>query len=189
MAHNHCRWSLWPLSWPLDSRNPFVVPSRLLSQCQALRQPLASTCPSSCWWNSCGNYFCRLCQLYLAVGVILWWSYAVIVSNLILLIAELEAQESLCDIAGSSLCPGFLCVVVTGPRREMVSPCKAVERPIVWYNQICYVLGTGSIKLFVLDEADEMLSRGFKDQIHDVFKQLNAEVQVMCYMHYGVDFK
>ena len=36
-----------------------------------------------------------------------------------------------------------------------------------------------SIKLFVLDEADEMLSRGFKDQIHDVFKLLPAEVQVI----------
>jgi len=31
----------------------------------------------------------------------------------------------------------------------------------------------------VLDEADEMLSRGFKDQIYDVFKNLPAEVQVI----------
>ena len=37
---------------------------------------------------------------------------------------------------------------------------------------------TSSIKVFVLDEADEMLSRGFKDQIYDVFKNLPAEVQV-----------
>ena len=27
-----------------------------------------------------------------------------------------------------------------------------------------------SIQLFVLDEADEMLSRGFKEQIYNVFK-------------------
>ncbi|CAD6234180.1 GSCOCG00007624001-RA-CDS [Cotesia congregata] len=40
-------------------------------------------------------------------------------------------------------------------------------------------LRTGNIKLFVLDEADEMLSRGFKDQIHDVFKLLPNEVQVI----------
>ena len=40
-------------------------------------------------------------------------------------------------------------------------------------------LETNSIKVFVLDEADEMLSRGFKDQIYDVFKNLPAEVQVM----------
>merc|ERR1719436_333812 len=31
-------------------------------------------------------------------------------------------------------------------------------------------LSTRHIKQFVLDEADEMLSRGFKDQIYDVFK-------------------
>ena len=31
----------------------------------------------------------------------------------------------------------------------------------------------------MLDEADEMLSRGFKDQIHDVFRTLNNEVQVI----------
>lgn len=39
-------------------------------------------------------------------------------------------------------------------------------------------LRSNSIKLFVLDEADEMLSRGFKDQIYDVFKLLPTEVQV-----------
>ncbi|XP_034950996.1 eukaryotic initiation factor 4A-I [Chelonus insularis] len=40
-------------------------------------------------------------------------------------------------------------------------------------------LRTNNIKLFVLDEADEMLSRGFKDQIHDVFRLLPHEVQVI----------
>jgi len=34
------------------------------------------------------------------------------------------------------------------------------------------------IRLFVLDEADEMLSRGFKDQIYEVFRFLPADVQV-----------
>jgi len=37
-------------------------------------------------------------------------------------------------------------------------------------------LNTEHIKMFVLDEADEMLSRGFKDQIYDVFRMLNHEV-------------
>uniref|UniRef100_A0A182IMZ5 Eukaryotic initiation factor 4A n=2 Tax=Anopheles atroparvus TaxID=41427 RepID=A0A182IMZ5_ANOAO len=41
------------------------------------------------------------------------------------------------------------------------------------------VLRPGSIKLFVLDEADEMLSRGFKDQIQDVFQKLPTDVQVI----------
>jgi len=39
-------------------------------------------------------------------------------------------------------------------------------------------LFTDSIKLFVLDEADEMLSRGFKDQIYDVFRFMPPKCQV-----------
>ena len=34
------------------------------------------------------------------------------------------------------------------------------------------------IRIFVLDEADEMLSKGFKDQIYDIFQTLSNEVQV-----------
>ena len=41
------------------------------------------------------------------------------------------------------------------------------------------VLRTYEIKMFVLDEADEMLSRGFKDQIYDVFRHLNSNIQVV----------
>ncbi|OQR77002.1 eukaryotic initiation factor 4A-II-like [Tropilaelaps mercedesae] len=40
-------------------------------------------------------------------------------------------------------------------------------------------LRTDSIRMFVLDEADEMLSRGFKEQIHDVFKTLSETTQVI----------
>ncbi|XP_032771123.1 eukaryotic initiation factor 4A-II-like isoform X2 [Rattus rattus] len=35
------------------------------------------------------------------------------------------------------------------------------------------------IKMFVLDEADEMLSRGFKDQIYEIFQKLNTSIQVV----------
>ncbi|VAI63815.1 unnamed protein product [Triticum turgidum subsp. durum] len=38
-------------------------------------------------------------------------------------------------------------------------------------------LRTRAIKLLVLDEADEMLSRGFKDQIYDVYRYLPPELQ------------
>ncbi|KAF5749404.1 Eukaryotic translation initiation factor 4A1 isoform 3 [Tripterygium wilfordii] len=34
------------------------------------------------------------------------------------------------------------------------------------------------IKMFVLDEADEMLSRGLKDQIYDIFQLLPSKIQV-----------
>lgn len=40
-------------------------------------------------------------------------------------------------------------------------------------------LNTRHIKMFVLDEADEMLSRGFKDQIYDVFRNLEDSIQVI----------
>jgi len=39
-------------------------------------------------------------------------------------------------------------------------------------------LDVRQVKVFVLDEADEMLSRGFTDQIYDVFRKLPENVQV-----------
>lgn len=42
-------------------------------------------------------------------------------------------------------------------------------------------LNLKSMKLFVLDEADEMLSRGFKDQIYDIFQFLPEKVQVCLF--------
>lgn len=42
-------------------------------------------------------------------------------------------------------------------------------------------LMTSSIKLFVLDEADEMLSKGFKEQIYDIFKHFSDNVQVALF--------
>jgi hypothetical protein len=38
--------------------------------------------------------------------------------------------------------------------------------------------------MFVLDEADEMLSRGFKDQIYDVFKYMPEDIQVIAECFY-----
>ncbi|XJO77917.1 hypothetical protein BDV3_002434 [Batrachochytrium dendrobatidis] len=40
-------------------------------------------------------------------------------------------------------------------------------------------LRANKIKMFVLDEADEMLSRGFKEQIYNVFQLLSSEIQVV----------
>ncbi|KAF5939546.1 hypothetical protein HYC85_023805 [Camellia sinensis] len=40
-------------------------------------------------------------------------------------------------------------------------------------------LRTRAIKLLILDESDEMLSRGFKDQIYDVYRYLPPELQVI----------
>jgi len=42
-------------------------------------------------------------------------------------------------------------------------------------------LSTASMTMFILDEADEMLSRGFRDQIYDVFQSLPNEIQVCLF--------
>merc|ERR1719427_671988 len=40
-------------------------------------------------------------------------------------------------------------------------------------------LDTSGLRMFVLDEADEMLSRGFKDQIYDIFRKMPSNIQVI----------
>lgn len=40
------------------------------------------------------------------------------------------------------------------------------------------VLRTRCIKMLVLDEADEMLNKGFKEQIYDVYRYLPPATQV-----------
>lgn len=42
-------------------------------------------------------------------------------------------------------------------------------------------LNLNTVKIFVLDEADEMLSRGFKDQIYDIFQYMPSKVQVCLF--------
>lgn len=42
-------------------------------------------------------------------------------------------------------------------------------------------LRTRSIKMLVLDEADEMLNKGFKEQIYDVYRYLPPATQVTYY--------
>jgi len=42
-------------------------------------------------------------------------------------------------------------------------------------------LRTDTIKVFILDEADEMLSLGFKDQIYDIFVTLPQSIQVCLF--------
>ena len=49
---------------------------------------------------------------------------------------------------------------------------------LIFYEVQKTLLMFRSIKIFILDEADEMLSRGFKDQIYDVFRYMNEQIQV-----------
>lgn len=47
-----------------------------------------------------------------------------------------------------------------------------------WLQTPHFSAGSKWIKMFVLDEADEMLSRGFKDQIYEIFQKLSTNIQV-----------
>lgn len=40
-------------------------------------------------------------------------------------------------------------------------------------------LNTRNVKMMILDEADELLSKGFKEQIYDIYRQLPASTQVV----------
>jgi ATP-dependent RNA helicase len=40
-------------------------------------------------------------------------------------------------------------------------------------------LRTRSIKMFVIDEADEMLVKGFKDQVYDIYRYLPHNTQTV----------
>ncbi len=62
------------------------------------------------------------------------------------------------------------------PFGTMCRSTVAMSLRLFIHHLIC--VRTNEIKQFVLDEADEMLSRGFKDQIYDVFRHLNSEIQV-----------
>ena len=42
-------------------------------------------------------------------------------------------------------------------------------------------VSAGKLKLVILDEADEMLSSGFKEQVYNVFKYLNKNVQIALF--------
>jgi translation initiation factor 4A len=43
------------------------------------------------------------------------------------------------------------------------------------------IIRNGHIKIFTLDEADEMLSKGFKEQIYEIFQCLSKDVQVLLF--------
>lgn len=42
-------------------------------------------------------------------------------------------------------------------------------------------INISTVKLFILDEADEMLSHGFKEQIYNIFQYFNEEIQVALF--------
>lgn len=56
------------------------------------------------------------------------------------------------------------------------------------------VINTGFIKLIIMDEVDEMLSTGFKEQVYNIFQYMNEDIQIALFsatmppnMHYVVN--
>merc|ERR1719375_1531996 len=72
-------------------------------------------------------------------------------------------------------------------RQEDIAKLKAGQHIVVGtpgrvYDMIDkHMLRTDDLQVFVLDEADEMLSHGFKEQIYDIFKCLPSNVQVCLF--------
>lgn len=78
------------------------------------------------------------------------------------------------------------CVGGTDVREDMMKLREGVHivvgtpgRVLDMMNRKC--LAVNQLSLFVLDEADEMLSRGFKAQIYELFKNLPSDVQVALF--------
>ena len=59
----------------------------------------------------------------------------------------------------------------------MVKNCSVLHLILLFFPVLMFT-DPRNIKMFVLDEADEMLSRGFKDQIYDVFRKMPSNIQV-----------
>lgn len=78
------------------------------------------------------------------------------------------------------------CVGGTAVREDINILQRGVQIVVGTPGRVIDMIGRNALrldrlKMFVLDEADEMLSRGFKDQIYDVFQYLPSEVQVCLF--------
>jgi len=79
-----------------------------------------------------------------------------------------------------------VCVGGTAVREDIQKVSKGVQIVVGTPGRVNDMVARGALKLdklalFVLDEADEMLSRGFKDQIYECFQFLPPDVQVALF--------
>uniref|UniRef100_A0A8C0QC43 RNA helicase n=3 Tax=Canis lupus TaxID=9612 RepID=A0A8C0QC43_CANLF len=91
-------------------------------------------------------------------------------------------SRSLGDYMGASChaCIGGTNVHAEVQKLQMESPHIIVGTPGHVFDMLNRrYLSPKYIKMFVLDEADEMLSHGFKEQIYDTFQKLNSNTQVV----------
>ena len=75
------------------------------------------------------------------------------------------------------------CVGGTLIKQDIINLKKGVHVVVATPGRVMDLIKKGFIKLdsvaiFILDEADEMLSRGFQTQIQEIFSLLPSEIQV-----------
>jgi len=78
------------------------------------------------------------------------------------------------------------CVGGTRVREDMNRLAEGVHVVVGTPGRVSDMIRRGNlivqnIKVFVLDEADQMLDRGFKDQIHEILQALNESIQICLF--------
>jgi superfamily II DNA/RNA helicase len=80
-----------------------------------------------------------------------------------------------CFVGGSSVAEDLRTIETDGPHVVVGTPGRILDLIRRRYLETSYV------KILVIDEADEMLSVGFKDQIQDIFRSLPETVQTAIF--------
>tara|TARA_Y100001980_G_C14547336_1_gene327843 strand:+ start:1376 stop:2530 length:1155 start_codon:yes stop_codon:yes gene_type:complete len=102
-----------------------------------------------------------------------------------------ELSKQIYDVLNSI---GYLlkyktCLMIGGTRIDkQINECKEETPKIVVgcpgriFDLLCRrVIDSNTIKILAIDEADEMLSYGFKEQIYNIFQILNSDMQVLLF--------
>jgi len=97
-----------------------------------------------------------------------------------------QTYKVLNDLGDYMKIQSHACVGGTAVREDIQILQRGVQIVVGTPGRVNDMIGRNALRLtklrmFVLDEADEMLSRGFKDQIYDVFQYLPSEVQVCLF--------
>ncbi|XP_034020831.1 eukaryotic initiation factor 4A-I [Thalassophryne amazonica] len=95
------------------------------------------------------------------------------IQKVVLALGDYKGASCYACIGGTSIRAEVQKLLAEVPIIVVGTPGRVFD--MITRNLLC----TKNIKMFVLDEADEMLSRGFKDQIYDIFQKLSSSTQVV----------
>ncbi|CAJ0921262.1 unnamed protein product [Ranitomeya imitator] len=178
---------------------PSAIQQRAILPCIKGECSIEGAGPHICWTPSCGDMTdCLISQVMTLLPKLSleWTGKTATFAISILQQVELDmkatqalvlaptrelAQQiqkvvmALGDYMGASC---HACIGGTNVRAE-VQKLQSEAHTSLWAHQAECSTSPKYIKMFVLDEADEMLSRGFKDQIYDIFQKLSSNAQVV----------